>query len=160
MHQEPRLSTAGSALNAGKEGEFRAEPSTIRPNSETWAVKPGLAAEYFNAVRNVFPGIQQYSTDGNVHHEAVQYTAKQNDTVTTSQAGTFHGQDTRLGDTNETVLKDDLARTNEQIRLEAERVQAKFMYGVDTSSTVILRFSFMSNRDTRVKQCILQSSSS
>ena len=159
MHQEPRLSAAGSALDAGKEGEFRAEPSTKRPNSETWALKPGLAAEYFNAVRNVFPGSQQYSTDGNVHHEAVQYTAKQNDTVTTSQAATSHGQ-AALGDPKETLLQDDLARTKEQIRLEAERVQAKFMSSADTNTDVILRFSFMTNRDTRVKQCNSKSSNS
>lgn len=156
MHQEPKFSTAGSALDAGNEGAFRAEPSTTRPNSESWALKPGLAAEYLNAVRNVFPGSQQYSTDGHVHHEAVQYTSKQSNTVTSSQAGTIRGQ-AALGDLDETSSKDDLARDKE-IRLEAERVQAKFMYGVDTSTNVILRFNFMTNRDTRVKQCISKSS--
>ena len=150
MYQEPSPSTAGSALDASQVGDLSADSPTTRPKSESWALKPGLAAEYLHVVRNVFPGSQQYSNDGHVHHEAVQYTSKTSDTVSSSPANIPHCQPA-LTDPDATSNEADLGISNEQIRLEAERVRAKFMYDVNTSTEVILRFNFMTNRDTRVR---------
>ena len=157
MSQALNPSTAGSALSVSGAAGFSADSPATRPKSESWALKPGLAAEYLNVVRNVFPGSQQNSNDGHVHHEAVQYTSKTSDTVSSSHANTPHGHPA-LTDPDETSCEAELGLSNEQVLLEAERVRAKFMYDVNTSTEVILRFNFMTNRDTRVRYYIFESS--
>ena len=49
-------------------------------------------------------------------------------------------------------LGGDIEHTNQRVLLEADRVRAKFVSYVDTSTEVILRFDFINNHDTRVSQ--------
>ena len=94
---------------------------------------------------------EQHNHDGLVQHEEVRHDAGQQveDTAPRTHASVDRGR-ASLDLPNKNLADDDLELNNELVRLEAERVQAKFLSVVDTSTEVILRFDFMNNHDTRV----------
>lgn len=147
--------TSGSARDLGNLGASRADSTPTRHNHESWNPNLVLAAEYANAVRNVFPAKPQHNQDGYVQHDALHYDAGQGqDTHPSSQASLKRGEAAPLSNPEKKPSKDDSELTNERVRLEAERVQARFASHVDTSTEVILRFDFMSSHDTRVSLCM------
>ncbi len=104
-------------------------------------------------MRNVTPSSQQSNHEGNIKHEAVQYDAGQSkDSDPYSQASLEAGE-ARPCDSSDLASAPNVAPASEPVRLEAQRVQAKFVSNVDTGTEVILRFDFMTNYDTRVSLC-------
>ncbi len=104
-------------------------------------------------MRNVTPSSQQSTYEGNIKHEAVQYDAGQSkDSDPYSQASLEAGE-ARPCDSSDLASAPNVAPASEPVRLEAQRVQAKFVSNVDTGTEVILRFDFMTNYDTRVSLC-------
>jgi len=104
-------------------------------------------------MRNVTPSSQQSNHEGNIKHEAVQYDAGQSkDSDPYSQASLEAGE-ARPCDSSDLASAPNVAPASEPVRLEAQRVQAKFVSNVDTGTEVILRFDFMSAYDTRVSLC-------
>lgn len=83
-------------------------------------------------------GVAQYNVEPKVKHTDPGSQAR-------LQPGTV-ATDTLVAPTSE----DDIELNKQRVRVEAERVQAKLLSSVDTSSEVILRFDFMNNHDTRV----------
>ena len=84
-----------------------------------------------------------------MHRVTQYYVGQAKDTEPDSQARSKPGA-AATDTTVATPSEDDMELNKQRVRLEAERVQAKFVSSVDTSSEVIFRFDFMSNHDTRV----------
>lgn len=104
----------------------------------------------------MLPRHEQHNNDGLVQHEDVRQSAGQHQVKDTAP-GTHARVDrveASLGLPKENLVDDDLELNNELVRLEVEKVQAKFLSGVDTCTEVILRFDFMNNHDTRVRRSL------
>ncbi len=103
-------------------------------------------------MRNVTPS-QQSNCEGYIKHEAVQqYAGQSKDSDPYSQASLKPNGARPCGSSDLTSAPNE-APASELVRLEAQRVQAKFVSNVDTGTEVILRFDFMTSYDTRVSLC-------
>ncbi len=140
-----------SALRDGRDARdlhaSRPSSATARRDFETWKPRSVLASEYANVVRSVLPGNQQLDLDGDVQHEAVHCDVdhrKNADRASKEQRAAVLGEpDNLLPERDKDVI-------SERVRLESERVQARFASSVNPSTQVSLRFDFMNSRDTRV----------
>jgi hypothetical protein len=87
-----------------------------------------------------------------IKHEAVQHNGQSKDSDPYSQAS-LEPKEARPCDSSDLNSAPNVAPASEPSRLEAQRVQAKFVSNVDTGIEVILRFGFKTSYDTRVSLC-------
>ena len=125
----------------------RPSSATARRAYETWNPKSVLASEYANVVRSVLPGNQQLDLDGDVQHEAVHCDVDHRENA---DRASKEQRAAGLGEPDNLLPERDKDVISERVRLEAERVQARFASSVDPSTQVSLRLDFMNSRDTRV----------
>ncbi len=125
----------------------RPSSATARRDYETWNPKSVLTSEYANVVRSVLPGNQQLDLDGDVQHEAICCDV---DHRKNADRASNEERAAGLGEPDNLLPERDKDVISERVRLEAERVQARFASSVNPSTQVSLRFDFMNRRDTRV----------
>lgn len=125
----------------------RPSSATARRDYETWNPKSVLASEYASVVRSVLPGSQQLDLDGDVQHESVHCDV---DHRKNADRASIEERAAGLGEPDSLQPERDKDVISERVRLEAERVQARFASSVNPSTQVSLRFDFMNSRDTRV----------
>ncbi len=119
----------------------------------TWSNLPSLAFEYAYAVRNAFPGDQLRGQDGFVQHESQAAVGHDAGSVTCVDPGS-QGEVEREHSTS--VQQRPSSELDEScVRAEAARVEAKFVYNVDTASEIVMRLDFMNNYDTRVSTSLV-----
>ena len=164
-HSHPGMLPGSRSLNpefardATGAGQFRLKPGTTDHTNKNWTSKtvPATIAEYASDIQNRFFASEQHSRDGYVEHEALQYEVGQRrETHPSSQANLGNSPQAALDKTDELALADDLEITNQKILLEADKVRAKFVSYVDTTTEVILRFDFINSHDTRVSERFVQ----
>lgn len=104
----------------------------------------------------MLPRHGQHNHDGLVQHEEVRQHAgpHQVEDAAPGTHASVNRVEASFGLPKQNLADDDLELYNELVRLEAERVQAKFLSVVDTRTEVILRFDFMNNHDTRVRRSL------
>ena len=100
-------------------------------------------------MRNVTPSSEQSKDEGYTKHEAVQHYAGQSKDIDPYS----HAKEAGACNSSDLTSAPNVAPASELVRLEAQRVQAKFVSNVDTGTEVILRFDFMTSYDTRVSLC-------
>lgn len=127
----------------------RPSSATARRDNETWNPKFALTSEYANVVRSVLPGHQQLDLDGDVQHEAVHCDVDHRRNADPHPASNEQ-RAAGLGKPDNLLPERDKGIISERVRLEAERVQARFASSVNPSTEVTLRFDFMKRSDTRV----------
>ncbi|KAL0038251.1 hypothetical protein WJX79_010181 [Trebouxia sp. C0005] len=127
----------------------RPSSATARRDYETWNPKSVLTSEYANVVRSVLPGNQQLDLDGDVQHEAIHYDVDRRRNAD-PYAASSEQRAAGLGKPDNLLPERDKDISSERVRLEAERVQARFASSVNPSTEVTLRFDFLNSRDTRV----------
>ncbi len=140
-------SAAASSAGAASAGASSASSSATHDSP-----KSVLAADCSRLMRNVTPS-QQSNCEGHIKHEAVQqYAGQSKDSDPNSQAS-LKPNEAKPCNSSDLISASNVAPVSELVRLEAQRVQAKFVSNVDTGTEVILRFDFMSAYDTRVSLC-------
>ena len=125
----------------------RSSSATVRRDYETWNPKLVLTSEYANVVQSVLPGNQQMDLDGDVQHEAVHCDVERRKNA---DRASKEQRAAGLGEPDKLLPERDKDLISERVRLEADRVQARFATSVNPSTEVSLRFDFMNSRDTRV----------
>ena len=104
-------------------------------------------------MRTVNPSSEQSKFEGLIKHEAVQHDAGQSKDSDPYSQASLEPKEARPCTSSDLTPAPLVAPARELIRLEAQRVQAKFVSNVDTGTEVILRFDFMTVYDTRVSLC-------
>lgn len=115
--------------------------------------KSVLAADCSRLMRDVSPNSQQSNHEGHVKHEAVQLDAGQSKDSESYCQASIEPKQARPCNSSDLTPAPNGAPASDLVRLEAQRVQAKFVSNVDTGTEVILRFDFMTSYDTRVSLC-------
>ncbi|DBA74568.1 TPA: hypothetical protein ACH3X2_009443 [Trebouxia sp. C0005] len=106
-------------------------------------------------MRDVSPSSQQSNHEGYIKHEAVQLDAGQSKDSDSYRQASIEPKQARPCNSSDLTPAPNGAPASELVRLEAQRVQAKFVSNVDTGTEVILRFDFMTSYDTRVAMFIV-----
>ncbi|KAA6428561.1 MAG: hypothetical protein FRX49_01437 [Trebouxia sp. A1-2] len=149
----PGPGSGPSSLRDGRDARdvhaSRPSSATARRDYETWNPKSVLTSEYANVVRSVLPGNQQLDLDGDVQHEAIHYDVDRRRNAD-PYAASSEQRAAGLGKPDNLLPERDKDISSERVRLEAERVQARFASSVNPSTEVTLRFDFLNSRDTRV----------
>ena len=128
----------------------RSSSATVRRDYETWNPKFVLTSEYANVVRSVLPSNQQLDLDGDVQHEAVHCDGDRRRNADPYPRASNAQRAAGLGEPDKLLPERDKDLISERVRLEADRVQARFASSVNPSTEVSLRLDFMNSRDTRV----------
>ncbi|KAA6428794.1 MAG: hypothetical protein FRX49_01669 [Trebouxia sp. A1-2] len=106
-------------------------------------------------MRDVFPGSQRSNHEGYIKHEAVQLDAGQSKDSDSYRQASTEPKEARPCNSSDLTPAPNVVPASELVRLEAQRVQAKFVSNVDTGTEVILRFDFMTSYDTRVAMFVV-----
>ena len=157
-----QTSEADITIEPDLDGVAEAErASHVQHGHDTWNALSVLASEYAHAVRKVYPGDRPQDQDGHVEVEwqpqEVLPSREQQNEQTDPSCATAVDQDPVAPSAHNWHDKfqgtEILADSDDVTRAEAARVRAKFA-SVDASTEVVLRFDFMNEHATRVRDRI------